>query len=441
MSCDNNDIEIKYNQTLEELYGRLQAFHRVGSSAYKPGLGTARTLAAAFDNPQNKFKTIHVGGTNGKGSTAHSLAAVLTAAGYKVGLYTSPHLVDFAERIRVDGKKIEHTAVLDFVSRYKTMTVDCDPSFFELTTIMAFDYFARQKVDVAVIEVGLGGRLDTTNIIMPALSIITNISLDHTAILGNTLGEIATEKAGIFKPGVPAVVGDSNPDLRDVFVAKAREVSAPLVFAGDCVPFTNVIHEPNAFIYNGTRWGDVACCLTGECQEQNTATILTALNILSDRGFKISAHAVKQGLSDVCRLTGLMGRWMTVSHNPLVVCDTGHNVGAWQYLGSHLGACSTHKSLAIVIGFVSDKDYRHIMALMPHKAHYYIVSPSVSRAADAETVADAARRENLDVRGVDDSVIDGYKKALADVGESGMVFVGGSTFVVADFLSYVNERQ
>lgn len=427
VSVDDN----KYMAVLEDLYSRLQAFHRVGSSAYKPGLQNVSALAEAFGNPHRKFRTIHVAGTNGKGSTAHLLASVLSAAGYSTGLYTSPHLVDFNERIRINGSPISHTEVIDFVERFSRMKTSVDPSFFELATVMAFDHFARHNVDVAVIEVGLGGRLDATNIITPDLSIVTNISLDHTGILGYTLEEIAREKAGIFKSGVPALVGEADVDLRKVFTLTAERVGAPLTFAQDLRLFSSKTDEEDNIIYKGSPWGEIICPLTGSCQPLNTATVLTALYLLKD--YNISSDAVREGFENVCSSTGLMARWMTVSRNPRIICDTGHNPGAWQYLGPKLASIGKTSSLSVVIGFVSDKDFGSIFHLLPLSAKYYIVTPSTPRAADADAVLKAALAAGLDAT-ICGSVDEGFFRAKSSTPVNGTIFIGGSTFVVADFL-------
>ncbi len=428
--------EDKYKQTLERIFSKLQAFHRVGASAYKPGLQNVKALSNVFGNPHQKFRTIHVGGTNGKGSTAHLLAAVLSAAGYKTGLYTSPHLVDYAERIRIDGKPILHSEVIDFVERFESIDCELDPSFFELATIMAFEHFARHNVDIAVVEVGLGGRLDATNIIIPELAIVTNVSLDHTSILGKTKEEIAREKAGIFKSGIPAIVGEADDNLREVFSRYAFECGAELTFVQDCKIYDSIVDNGEYIKYINTEWGNVSCCLLGSCQPKNAATVMCALSFLKQCGYSISDDAVKVGFSKVCQNTGLMARWMKIRDKPMVICDTGHNVGAWQYLGAKLDEVSRSKKLAMVVGFVNDKDYASIMHLMPRSAKYFVVAPAIERAADTIDVLNKARECGLDVD-FGGTVIEGYKKALAKVGEDGMVFVGGSTFVVADLLEFI----
>lgn len=430
---------MNYEQTLDYFYNRLQSFHNDGAIAYKPGLDKALKLSAAFGNPHSRLRAVHVAGTNGKGSTAHTIASVLMAAGLRVGLYTSPHLVDFTERIRVDGEPILHDEVVDFVDRFRSANLEClDPSFFELTTIMAFEHFVRHKVDIAVIEVGLGGRLDTTNIVNPVLSIITNISYDHTALLGNTLAAIAGEKAGIIKRGVPIVIGRRNRETDDVFIRKAEAENAPIVFAGDTHPYKKYEASATSVTYFGTRWGTVSSPLAGRCQAENMTTILTALDVLDRTGVvTLNNDVVARGIADVVRNTHLMGRWMQLSERPLVITDTGHNVDGWRFISEQLKGFLP-RPLMIVLGFVSDKDYGQIMMMLPRDAMYFFVSPSVRRAAKAEDVASAAEKAGL-VGTVYADVADGYQAALraADelADETPVIYVGGSTFVVADLLS------
>lgn len=422
----------EYNDAIEFLYMSMPMFQRVGASAYKPGLDTVKLLDEAFGNPHLKYKTIHIAGTNGKGSTAHTIAAILQSAGYRVGLYTSPHLVDFRERIRVNGAMISHEAVVNFVNRYRAMSLDCHPSFFELTMTMAFEHFANEKVDIAVIETGLGGRLDSTNIITPILSIITNISFDHTAFLGNTLTAIAAEKAGIIKPSIPVVIGEAQGEVREVFAKKAQEQHAPISFAEDVNRFNRIETHDNALLYRGTQYGDIIGELMGDCQPKNAATILTALPILAKSGIKITDDAVIDGFAHVTTLTGLMGRWMTLHRNPHVVCDTGHNVGGWQYLSRRLK--SIDGTLHMVIGFVNDKDVSHILGMMPKTAKYYFTNATIERAMPVNQLAEIAAECGL-VGSQYPSVEDAYKAALANATPTDTIFIGGSTFIVADLLA------
>lgn len=427
-----------YKETIDFLFNSLPVFQHQGPSAYKPGLDTARMLDDAFGNRYREFKTIHVGGTNGKGSTAHTIAAVLQSAGYRVGLYTSPHLIDFRERMRVNGEMISETEVVDFVERFRSMKLDCAPSFFELTTIMAFEFFARKKVDVAVIEVGLGGRLDTTNIISPELCVITNISLDHTALLGYTPEAIAGEKAGIMKTGVPVVIGEAEGGVKDVFTQHADEVSAPIIFAQEECPIDSIARENDAMVYATKEFGEIRGELTGDCQKLNAATILTALVQLKKMGWCVDAESVARGFGNVCALTGLMGRWMRVADEPLTICDTGHNPGGWELIARQLGDMDCHKRM--VIGFVGDKDVSCVLNAISQvpDVTLYFTQPSIDRALPACELAAKAAKEGL--RGdVSATVADAYEKALAECDKGDMVYVGGSTFVVADFLAYINR--
>ena len=426
-----------YEETIEYLYTQHPMFSVTGPGAYKPGLDTARILDDAFGNPHRKFLTVHVGGTNGKGSTSHMLAAILAAAGHKVGLYTSPHLADFRERIRVDGRMMHREAVVDFVERYRGMNLPCAPSFFELTTIMAFDYFATSGVDIAVIEVGLGGRLDTTNIITPILSVITNITLDHTNLLGSTTTQIATEKAGIIKKGIPVVIGHADADTRPVFEAKAAEMGAPIIFAQD----TPVRHTraDGHFKYGLTPGEEpwIVSDLTGEYQPENVNTVMAAVRTGALPG--VSAQHVAEALPNVCGRTGLMGRWMHLGSAPDIICDTGHNIGAWEYLAPRLTEIAGKSHLHIVLGFVNDKDLSHILPLLPRTSvTYYFVTPSVDRGRDSAQLKILAAQAGIEGDAYP-SVAAGFKAARAHASSSHTIFVGGSTFVVADLLSFLHE--
>lgn len=425
-----------YNEAIEFLYTSMPMFQRVGASAYKPGLDTVKLLDDKFGNPHLKYRSIHIAGTNGKGSTAHTLAAILQSAGYRVGLYTSPHLVDFRERIRVNGAMISHEAVVDFVKRYRAMSLDCHPSFFELTMTMAFEYFAKENVDIVVIETGLGGRLDSTNIITPILSIITNISFDHTAFLGDTLTAIASEKAGIIKSRIPVVIGEAKGDVREVFKQKATQQNSPIFFAEDNMTFKSVETLNDGLLYRGTPYGDIVGELMGDCQPKNTATILTALPLLEKCGIEISGEAVREGFANVGNITGLMGRWMTLQRNPHVVCDTGHNVGGWEYISRRLH--SVDGTLHMVIGFVNDKDVSHILEMMPKTAKYYFTNAHIERAMPASELAEIASKCGL--KGEQYPLVnEAYNVAISNSSASDTVFIGGSTFVVADFLSYLQN--
>lgn len=427
-----------YQQVLDYLFTQFPVFQNSGQAAYKPGLGNAYALSELMGNPHEGLRAIHIAGTNGKGSTAHTIAAILQAAGYRTGLFTSPHLVDFRERIRIDGEMISEAEVIDFTERFRAMHTDLHPSFFELTTIMAFEWFRKRKVDVAVIETGLGGRLDTTNILTPDLSVITNISLDHTKLLGDTPEAIAGEKAGIIKPQTPVVIGEAEGAVRDVFENKASEVGASILFAQDVLPFKEAVHSVDGWDFDGTPFGPLHYELGGDCQQFNAATVMCAVAELRRLVYDIPDAAVREGFAHVTTLTGLMGRWMKVADEPLTVCDTGHNVGGWQYIERQLSAFPGRKHL--VLGFVNDKDVSGVLRMVAAvpDTEIYFTKASVDRALDAAALAEIAAACGL--RGtVTATVADAYSKALAAAGKGDMIFVGGSTFVVADFLRILNR--
>lgn len=426
-----------YQQTLDFLYTQIPQFQREGASAYKPGLERSLALARAFGNPHDRFPSVHIAGTNGKGSTAHTIAAVLQSGGYKVGLYTSPHLVDFRERIRVNGVMIGERDVVDFTERFRRMNLGIEPSFFELTMTMAFEYFAREGVDIAVVEAGLGGRLDSTNILMPRLSVITNISFDHTALLGDTLVAIAGEKAGIIKGGVPVVIGETEGDVKRLFVERAEACGAPILFAEEVKPIKEVVAaDGGGWLYRGTPFGEIRGSLGGDCQPHNAATILTALTLLSAQGWEIDDAAVVDGFARVAELTGLAGRWMTVSESPRVICDTGHNTGGWEYLSRRLASLSPR--LKMVIGFVNDKDIGHIMEMMPADAEYYFTQASIPRALAAGAVKAEGVRHGLIGEAYGD-VASAVEAAKKNASADDTIFVGGSTFVVGEFLAKLTQ--
>lgn len=421
-----------YDELIEDLYNRFPAFQQVGVGAYKPGLENAEILDRYFGNPHRSFRCIHVGGTNGKGSTSHTLAAILQMSGYKVGLYTSPHLVDFRERIRINGEMIPKEEVERFLTSYSDDAFSFRPSFFELTTFMAFCYFQSQQVDVAVIEVGLGGRLDTTNVITPDISIITNISPDHVALLGHDLPSIAHEKAGIIKRGIPTVIGEAEGDVRRVFERRATEVDAPINFAQDIDILQSSRPEGIGWRYESRTAGSIRGELGGLCQEKNAATILTSIEVLRNIGYHIDNRAIREGFATVVELTGLQGRWQKLGEKPLVICDTGHNIGGMQYIVQQL----THtpcRTLRIVLGMVNDKDISGVISLLPQHAQYYFTQASVARALSAEDIAAIASRHGLK-GGSYTTVTEAFCAAYDDACEDDFIFVGGSTFVVADLL-------
>ncbi len=408
---------MSYQQAIDYLFNSAPMFQNIGAGAYKEGLDNTNILDRHFGHPHRSYRTIHVGGTNGKGSVSHTLAAILQKSGHKVGLYTSPHLVDFRERIRVNGEMIPQERVIRFVQEERSFFSSLHPSFFELTTALAFKYFEEAGVDIAVIEVGLGGRLDCTNIISPLLSVITNISFDHVQFLGNTLEDIAREKAGIIKPGIPVVIGETNAEIkiRNVFALTANELHSEIRFADE------EYHE------------QVESELKGDYQVKNTQTTLTALECLKEKypELHITNEAISEGFSHVCKLTGLMGRWQTISQNPLVICDTGHNVAGWEYLSRQLGRMP--RPLHIIIGMVSDKDVTHVLEMMPRDAQYYFTQASVKRAMPVEQFSDIAKQCGLTGKSFP-NVAEAYANALQNVG-NGSIFVGGSTFIVSDLLS------
>ncbi len=405
-----------YTEATEYLFTSAPLFQNIGAGAYKEGLGNTEALDEHFGHPHRNYETIHIAGTNGKGSVSHTLAAILQCAGYKVGLYTSPHLLDFRERIRVNGEMIPEERVVRFVEDERAFFEPLHPSFFELATALALKYFEEAQVDIAVIETGLGGRMDCTNIITPLLSIITNISFDHVQFLGDTLEAIAGEKAGIIKANVPVVIGETggNDDVRNVFLNKANEMHSPICFADE------IHHEP------------IETQLKGACQEKNTQTILTALDFLKD--LHITEQDVAQGFANVCTLTGLMGRWQILEQSPLTICDTGHNVGGWQYLSKQLE--STTGTLHIIIGMVGDKDVGSVVRLLPKRAKYYFTQASVMRAMPVEQLMDIAHSAGLRGKSYA-NVHDAYLAARQDASENDTIFIGGSTFIVADMLKSI----
>ena len=387
----------------------------------KNSLDHTKECLRRLGNPQDKFKVIHVAGTNGKGSTCAFLTSVLREAGYSCGLFTSPHLVDFRERIRINGQPIPEKYVVDFVEKERDFFEPLHPSFFELTTAMAFRYFADEKVDVAVIEVGLGGRLDCTNIIHPDLCIITNISFDHIQFLGDTLAKIAGEKAGIIKAGIPVVIGETTPETKPVFLQKAAEEKAPIIFAEDTMK--------NDYPKMKTE-------LQGLYQIKNTRTILAALPLLKEAGYRIDEQSIRSGFAHVCELTGLMGRWQKLQDAPTLICDTGHNVGGITYIVEQLKQ-QTYRQLHIIIGMVNDKDISGVLSLLPKDATYYFTKASVKRALPAEELCKLAAQNGLQGSCYPD-VPAAVTAAQEKSHPEDFIFVGGSSFIVADLLANRN---
>lgn len=430
-------IDMNYENTLDWLFEQLPMFSRTGAAAYKPGLQTSHDLDTYFRHPHKRFRSIHVAGTNGKGSTSHMIASILQSQGYRTGLYTSPHLVDFRERIKINGKIIDKEAVVEFVDKFRESSYEGHPSFFELAMMMAFDYFANEKVDYAVIEVGMGGRLDSTNIITPRLSVITNISKDHTQFLGKTLVEIAREKAGIIKEGVPCVVGEAEGEIRDVFEEKGSEEGTTVLFADTLRPLQKCIPAPDGgFDCSSPVCGDFHCQLGGDYQKKNINTVLAALYEMRRLGIEISDEAIKNGMANVSQLTGLAGRWMKLSDNPLIICDTGHNEAGIRYTMSQLDRVAKEKGgkKHIVIGFVADKAIDEIIGLLPEDAVYYLTQANIPRALPKEELRIKFREHGIEAATYS-TPKQAAEAALKDSSVNDVIYIGGSTFIVADYLT------
>jgi dihydrofolate synthase/folylpolyglutamate synthase len=423
-----------YQETLDYLFNALPMFQRVGAAAFKKDLSNTIVLCTHLGDPQDQFRSIHVAGTNGKGSTSHALCAVLMQAGYKVGLYTSPHLKSFTERIKINGQEIPEKEVVDFVKEHKSFLDELKPSFFEMTVGLAFWYFAKSKIDVAVIEVGMGGRLDSTNIINPQLTVITNIGWDHMQYLGNSLPEIAAEKAGIIKEGVPVVISQRQPETVNVFRKVSHEKNAPIYFAEDTfevVPFENGTYGlRNYTIRNGALSYSLALDLLGDYQSFNLPGILQSIDLLKELGYHIQTREVRSAMMQVCSMTGLKGRWQVLSENPLTVCDTGHNENGLEIILKQISR-TPHEHLFFVLGMVNDKDLRKVLNMLPKTAYYFFCQASIPRALEAETLA--AMSENFGLRGeIEKDVNTAVEKARKKAGFKDMIFIGGSTFVVAE---------
>ena len=427
-----------FAEVIEYLYARLPMFTRDGATAINPGLEVVTQLCQAIGNPQNKIKTLHIAGTNGKGSSSHMLASVLGASGYKTGLYTSPHLVDFRERIRVNGQMIPEQDVVDFVNENLSLIEDLKPSFFEVTVAMAFNYFSKVAVDIAVIEVGLGGRLDSTNIITPELSLITNIGMDHMNILGDTLEEIAAEKAGIIKAGIPAIISEKQEDISHVFRNKAKEAHAELIFAEDKYT-THQVEKRSEGLYITVETKEDESShiwftdLAGSYQKKNIIGVLTAIDKLNQIGFTIGEEDIKKGLANVQSSTGLMGRWQTLSLNPHVICDTGHNEDGIKVVLQNIATTNFNK-LHFIMGAMRDKDLKHILPLLPKNATYYFAAPDMPRALPSNDLAELAHSYGLNGNPYN-SISNAFDSAIKAYQENDLIFVGGSTFVVAELLT------
>lgn len=427
-----------YNAALAYLFEHLPMYQRIGHAAYKKDLTNIRLLCRHLGNPQEQIKTIHIAGTNGKGSVSHALAAVFTQAGYNTGLYISPHYQDFRERIKINGNYIDKNSVAEFVTQNRAVFDEIQPSFFEMTVAMAFWYFARCKTDMAIIETGLGGRLDSTNIITPLLSVITNISFDHMNVLGNTLPQIAAEKAGIIKPNVPVVIGETHPETELVFRVKAAETNSDIHFAQQSILLCNEkvfnTHITADVLKNGEQiYTHLQTDLSGSFQLKNMVTIIQATELLPALGYPIHRETVAQALSGVKQLTNFIGRWQVISEkNPLIIADSAHNEGGLRYAISQLLSLPHHQ-LHIVMGVVNDKDLQHILPLFPTKAVYYFCKADVPRGMPAEDLQQQALKFGLTGNAYP-SVPDAYTAAKAAAQPGDVVFVGGSIFVVAEIL-------
>ncbi len=423
-----------YADTLTYLYQNLPVFQRVGSIAYKKDLTNTLRLCEILGNPHRKFKSVHIAGTNGKGSTSHMLAAILQVEGYKTGLYTSPHLHEFTERIRVNGEEVSREFVVDFVNRIHPHIAEIRPSFFEITVAMAFDYFVHQEVDIAVIEVGLGGRLDSTNVVTPELALITNIGWDHKDLLGDTLLQIAGEKAGIIKPRVPVVVSERQPEIDEVFIRRAREVESLIYFASDEFRVEPINKAGrillNVYFRGDMIFPDLYIPLQGYYQQKNLIGVLKAVEILDHLNWGITAEGLLKGLRDVTGLTGLKGRWQKLGEHPLIICDTGHNIDGLREVVNQIRA-QTFQKLHIVLGVVKDKDLGEVFEILPREAFYYFCEAKIPRAMPAAQLAELAGSAGLSgmiVPDVRNALAEARKRAAPD----DMIFIGGSTFVVAE---------
>ncbi len=429
---------MNYQETIEWLFSQLPMYQRQGKAAYKADLNNTLELDEYFDHPHQKFKSIHVAGTNGKGSVSHMLASVLQESGYKVGLYTSPHLKDFRERIRINGQMVSENFVVKFVKDHRAKFAEIKPSFFEMTVVMAFDYFAKENIDVAVVEVGMGGRLDSTNIIQPDLSIITNIGLDHTAFLGNSLSEIAKEKAGIIKKDTPVVIGETQKETELVFKDFVKEKETNIYFADQYYKSEyDMLSIDNKQVFNIKKktkivFSDLKLDLLGTYQKKNLLTVLRSIDLLIEKGYNIKNQAIYEGLERVSMNTSLQGRWQILGFNPTIVCDTAHNVDGITFVMNQLNQ-TPYKNLHIVIGVVDDKNIESILEILPKGAKYYFTKANIPRALDQNLLKEKANKFDLtgDVYG---KVQEAFVSAKEKAGVNDLIFIGGSTFVVAEVL-------
>ena len=428
-------MALSYQATLDYLYSQLPMFTRIGATAIKKDLTNTLALCNALNQPQEKFKSIHIAGTNGKGSTSHMMASILQEAGFKVGLYTSPHLKDFRERIRINGQMISEKEVVDFVDTHKALFEEIKPSFFEWTVALCFQHFAYHKVDIAIIETGLGGRLDSTNVIAPILSVISNIGWDHMDMLGDSLDKIAFEKAGIIKAKTPVVIGEALPETEPIFRKKSKAEKAEIIFAQKEYTMDYFSTTKNGVLCdvkkgNQMYFKNLDCDLGGIYQQKNIITLIAAIDILKEQGYPISENDIRSGLEHVKRNTGLMGRWQVLKEKPFTVCDTGHNVDGIKYVMEQLKSIPSSK-LRMVFGMVKDKDISKVLALLPKEAKYYFCKANLPRALDEKEMQAQASVFGL-MGNCYASVIEAYKAAQNESIDTDVVFVGGSTFVVAE---------
>lgn len=427
-------MALTYNEALVYMYKHLPMFQRIGSAAYKADLNNTWAICDLLDNPQNSFKSIHIAGTNGKGSTSHMIASAFQEAGYKTGLYTSPHLKDFRERIKINGKKIQKKYVTDFIAQYQHNFNQIEPSFFEMTVGLAFQYFDDKKVDIAIIETGLGGRLDSTNVIKPLLSIITNISLDHVALLGNTVQAIAIEKAGIIKPGTPVVIGETQAAVKSIFTQKASVNKTVIYFADKNFKVLPLQTHGSVQVLNKEKliYQKLNPQLKGIYQRKNIATVLQALQLSNTLGFRLSKKNIKSGIEKVIDNTGLLGRWQIIQKQPLCIADTGHNEAGIKMVLQQIKNTPHHK-LHFVLGMVNDKDSAKILRMLPKDALYYFCKAAIPRGLDANELAGKAAAFKLKGK-VYSSVKTAYKAAKKQAAKNDLVFIGGSTFTVAEVI-------
>jgi dihydrofolate synthase / folylpolyglutamate synthase len=429
---------MNYQETLKWLFSQLPMYQRQGKAAYKADLINTLDLDQYFNHPHRKFKSIHIAGTNGKGSVSHMLASVLQESGYKVGLYTSPHLKDFRERIRINGEMVSENFVVEFIEAHHRKFEEMKPSFFEMTVAMAFDYFAKEKIDIAVVETGMGGRLDSTNIVSPDLSIITNIGLDHTAFLGNTIPEVAIEKAGIIKKGVPVIIGESQEETKSVFEEFASKSNSKIYYADqyynsdysmlttDNKQLFNIKHE------NNIVYADLSLDLNGLYQKKNLITALRTIDLLNELEYIIEEPQIYKGLANVVNNTGLKGRWQILAYNPTIVCDTGHNLEGMTLVLDQIKQ-TPYEKLHIVFGVVDDKNIEKLLRILPKDAEYYFTKADIPRSLDQNILKEKANKAGLNGKSFE-KVDQALKIAKKNAGVNDLIFIGGSTFVVAEII-------